>query len=318
MHYLVTGGAGFIGTNIVKKLLADGNQVRVIDNYIAGNPFDSAPLGMSSGRMQGKEERAHDGAEYIEGDIRNMDEVKKVMKGIDGVFHEAAVPRVPYSVEHPQETNDHNLNGTLNILQAAKEAGVKRVVFATSSSVYGSDADVALKEDMPKRPKSPYALQKLAGQEYCRLFSELYGLETVSLCYYNIYGPYMDPDGAYALVIGKFLLQRQKGEPMTICGDGEYYRDYTHVDDCVGANLLAMESEKVGKGEMINIGNNKPYSVNQLAEIIGGETVQIDPRLGDPRHARADNTKAKELLGWEPSISLEDGIAELKKDWGVK
>lgn len=302
MNYLVTGGAGFIGTNICKRLLADGHQVRVLDNYSAGK----------------KEERLFDDVEYIEGDIRDEKIVATAMEGIDGVFHEAAVPRVPYSVEHPIETNDNNVTGTLNILRAARDAGVKRVVFATSSSVYGSDEAIALKEDMPKRPKSPYALQKLAGQEYCRLFSELYGLETVSLCYFNIYGPYMDPEGAYALVIGRFLRLRQQGEAMTICGDGEYFRDYTHVDDCVEANILAMTKETVGKGEMINIGNNSPHSVNQLAELIGGPTVTIDARAGDPRYACADNSRAKELLGWSPTISLADGVAQLKKDWGVQ
>ena len=300
-NYLVTGGAGFIGTNIVKKLLEGGRSVRVLDNYSAGK----------------KEERFQSGAEYIEGDIRNMADVARAMKGIDGVFHEAAVPRVPYSVEHPQETNEHNITGTLNVLVGAREAGVKRVVFATSSSIYGSDEKSALAEDMPKRPKSPYALQKLTGGEYCRLFFELYGLETVALCYFNIYGQYMDPEGAYALVIGKFLRQRQKGEPMTICGDGEYYRDYTHVDDCVRANILAMESDKVGKGELINIGNNDPHSVNELARFIGGQTAQIPPRLGDPRYARADHRKAKKLLGWEPAIRLEVGIERLKKEWKI-
>lgn len=301
MKYLVTGGAGFIGTNIVKRLLADGHDVRVIDNYIAGK----------------KEERFFEGVEYVEGDIRNMSDVEKVMAGIDGVFHQAAVPRVTYSVEHPVETNDHNVVGTLNVLTAARDAGVKRVVFATSSSVYGSDDKVELKEDMSKRPQSPYALQKLAGQEYCRIFSELYGLETVATCYFNIYGPYMDPEGAYALVIGKFLKQLSEGKPMTICGDGEYFRDYTHVDDAVEANILAMNSPNAGRGEMINIGNNNPYSVNQLADLIGGERTTIDPRPGDPRYACADNTKAKELLGWAPSIPLAEGIAQLKKDWGV-
>lgn len=302
MNYLVTGGAGFIGTNIVKRLLADGHSVRVLDNYIAGK----------------KAERFQDSAEYIEGDIRNMDDVLKVMQGIDGVFHEAAVPRVPYSIEHPIETNDHNMTGTLNVLSGAREAGVKRVVFATSSSVYGNDEPIALSEDMPKRPKSPYALQKLAGQEYCRIFSELYGLETVALCYFNIYGSYMDPEGAYALVIGKFLRQRQNGEPMTICGDGEYYRDYTHIDDAVEANIRAMASEKAGKGEMINIGNNEPHSVNELARLIGGPTISIDPRAGDPRYACANNTKAKQLLGWEPTIGLEEGVAMLKKEWNIE
>lgn len=301
-HYLVTGGAGFIGTNIVRRLKKDGHQVRVLDNFSAGD-FAKFP------------ERKVDGVEYVEGDIRDRAVIDKVMTGIDGVFHEAAVPRVPYSVEHPAETNEHNIGGTVTVLEAARDAGVKRVIFATSSSVYGSDEPIALQEDMPKRPKSPYALQKLAGQEYCRLFSELYGLETVSLCYFNIYGPYMDPNGAYALVIGKFLLQRQNGEPMTICGDGEYYRDYTHVDDAVEANVLAMTSPNVGKGEMINIGNNDPHSVNDLVKLIGGPTVTVEARAGDPRYARADNTRAKELLGWQPKITLSEGIAQLKKDW---
>ncbi len=304
MKYLVTGGAGFIGTNIVKRLKRDGHDVRVLDNFSAGD-FEKFP------------ERKIDGVEYIEGDIRNLEDVKKAVIGVDGVFHEAAVPRVPYSVEHPDITNDHNLNGTLNVLLSAKDAGVKRVIFATSSSVYGSDEPIALKENMKKNPLSPYALQKLAGQEYCRLFSSLYGLETVSLCYFNIYGPHMDPEGAYALVIGKFLRQLQNGESMTICGDGEYFRDYTHVDDAVEANILAMTSDKVGKGEMINIGNNSPYSVNQLAELIGGPTTNIDPRAGDPRYARADNTRAKEMLGWEPKINLEEGIKQMKELWGI-
>ena len=299
--YLVTGGAGFIGTNLVKQLLRDGHTVRILDNFSAGKFQD---------RMQA-------GGEYIEGDIRDFEIVKKSSQGVDGIFHEAAVPRVPYSVEYPVETNDHNVTGTLNVLSAARENKVKRVVFASSSSIYGSDERIALTEDAPKRPKSPYALQKLIGGEYCRLFYELYGVETVALCYFNIYGPHMDPNGAYALVIGKFLLQHSKGEPMTICGDGEYYRDYTHVEDCARANILAMTSSNVGKGELINIGNNSPRSVNELAQMIGGPTVQIDPRAGDPRYACANITKAKKLLDWEPTIRLEDGIEMLKKEWKI-
>ncbi len=301
-HYLITGGAGFIGTNLAKKLLENGHQVRVLDSYIGGK-IDS---------------RFQEDVEYIEGDIRDMETVSKAVEGIDGVFHTAAVPRVPYSVEHPQETNDHNVTGTLNVLVAARDAKVKKVIFCSSSSVYGGNkGDVAVTEDMIKEPKSPYALQKLIGQEYCRLFSELYGLKTVSLCYFNIYGPYLDPNGSYALVIGKFLRQKKEGEPLTICGDGEYYRDYTHVKDVVTANISAMENDNVGSGEMINIGNNKPYSVNQLAEMIGGETVFVDPRPGDVKYTKADNSKAKELLGWEPTISLQEGLGELKKDWGL-
>ncbi|MBH41262.1 MAG: hypothetical protein CL685_00940 [Candidatus Magasanikbacteria bacterium] len=297
MKYLVTGGAGFIGTNIVIRLKKDGHDVVVLDNYCAGK----------------KEDHIQDGVEYVEGDIRDLDILIRTMEGVDGVFHQAAVPRVTYSVEHPVETHDNNVNGTLNVLVAAKDRGVKRVVFATSSSVFGCDEKIDLREDMPKRPKSPYALHKLMGQEYCRLFAELYGLETVALCYYNIYGPYLDPNGAYALVIGKFLQQVKDGKPMTICGDGELFRDYTHVHDAVEANILAMTKDTVGKGEMINIGNNNPVSVNRLVEIIGGESVNVAERPGDPRYACADNTKAKELLGWSPTIEIEEGIRQMKE-----
>jgi nucleoside-diphosphate-sugar epimerase len=302
-HYLVTGGAGFIGTNIVKLLLSKGHKVRVIDNYSGGK----------------YENRFQKDAEYIEGDIRNQKEIEKAMKGIDGVFHLAAVPRVPYSVEHPFETNDNNVTGTLNVLIAARDAKVKRVIFSTSSSVYGGDTGgKPMNEEMKFNPKSPYALHKLAGQEYCRLFSELYGLETVALCYFNVYGPYLDPNGAYALVIGKFLQQRSEGKPLTICGDGEYLRDYTHVSDVARANLLAMESDTVGKGDLINIGCGRPFSVNQLAKLIGGETVFVPERPGDVRFTKADISKAKKLLGWEPTIQLEEGIAQLKKDFNLQ
>jgi len=301
-HYLVTGGAGFIGTNLVKQLLADGHRVRALDNFSTGK-FPN--------RLQPE-------AEYIEGDIHSEPDVKKAVTAVDGIFHTAAVPRVPYSVEHPLETNDHNITGTLNVLIAARDAGVQRFIFSTSSSVYGgSKGEVAVTEDMKFEPKSPYALQKVAGQEYCRLFSELYNLETVALCYFNIYGPYLDPEGAYALVIGKFLRQRSRGEPLTICGDGEYYRDYTHVSDVVRANILAMTSARVGRGEVINIGNGRPFSVNQVAALIGGPITNVPPRPGDVRFTKADNTRARELLGWEPTIRLEDGVAVLKKEWGV-
>ncbi|MDP2684782.1 MAG: NAD-dependent epimerase/dehydratase family protein [bacterium] len=308
MHYLITGGAGFIGSNIVKKLLADGHKVRVLDNYSGGNPFDPA---------QGKEERFQEGAEYMEGDIRKMEDIKRAVEGIDGVFHLAAVPRVPYSVEHPIETNDNNINGTLNLLVGARDAGVKRLVFSSSSSVYGGNDSEKLREDMCGQPISPYALHKYTGEMYGRLFSELYGFETVSLRYFNVYGPMLDPEGAYALVVGKFFWQRSKGEPMTICGDGEYYRDYTYVSDVVEANVLAMTSDKVGKGEVINAGYGEAKSVNELAKLIGGETVNIPDRPGDPRRSEADNTRARELLGWSPTIKLEDGIKLMKKEWGL-
>lgn len=302
-RYLVTGGVGFIGTNLVKKLLEDRHEVVVLDNYAAGK----------------KAERIFKGAIYIEGDIRNEKDLDQACAGIDGIFHMAALPRVTFSVENPELTHDVNVNGTLKVLLAAKRHKIKRVVFSSSSSTYGAqDSKELLKEDgAVKQPVSPYALHKLIGEHYCRLFNELYGLETVSLIYFNVYGPYFDPEGAYALVVGKFLKQKKEGLPMTICGDGEYFRDYTHVDDVVRANILAMATNNIGKGEVINIGCGRPTTVNELAKIMGGEYVYIEPRLGDQRFSGADNTKAKKLLGWSPTIKLEDGIAELKKELGV-
>jgi nucleoside-diphosphate-sugar epimerase len=301
--YLVTGGAGFIGTNLVKQLLADGHNIVVLDNFAGGR----------------KEDRMQTGADYVEGDIRNENDLKKVLEpGVDGIFHLAALPRVTFSVEHPWETHDVNVNGTLKLLMAAKEYKVKRLIFSSSSSTYGGSVNKELLKEKGaiKKPVSPYALHKLTGEHYCRLFAELFGIETVSLIYFNVYGPYFDPDGAYALVVGRFLKQKKEGQPMTICGDGEYFRDYTHVKDVVRANILAMTSDKVGKGETVNIGCGRPTSVNELVKIMGGDFTNIDPRPGDPRFSGADNTLARELLGWEPTITLEEGISELKKEWG--
>lgn len=303
MKYLVTGGAGFIGTNLVRQLLADGHEAVVLDNYAGGK----------------KSERMQKGATYREGDIRDRKTVDAAMAGVDGVFHMAALPRVSFSVEHPFETHDVNVNGTLNVLLSARDSGVKRCVFSSSSSAYGDQDIFPLEEDTTvKRPVAPYALHKLIGEHYCRLFFSLYGLETVSLIYFNVYGPFSDPDGAYALVIGKFLKQREQGQPMTVCGDGEYYRDYTHVSDVVRANMLAMQSAQAGRGETINIGNNNPHSVNDLVRLIGGASVFVPPRPGDVRYTKADINKAKILLGWKPTVSLEDGIHALKKEWGME
>ncbi len=296
--YLVTGGAGFIGTNIIKQLLAKGDEVVVLDNY-------------SGGRFP---DRVQPNVKYVDGDIRNMKDLNSVMVGVDGVFHLAAMARMPYSIENPQETNEINIDGTLNVLVSARDNGVKRLVYSASSSAYGEQKEALLVETMKTAPISPYGLQKYVGEEYCRLFYELYKFNTVSLRYFNIFGPHMDPSGAYALVIAKFFKQLKEGNPMTICGDGEYLRDYTHVYDIARANILAMESEKVGHGEVINIGNGISHSVNDVARMIGGDFVYVDSRPGDPRSTLANNTLAKELLGWGPTITLEDGINELKKE----
>ena len=292
---VVTGGAGFIGSNLARELLARGFDVHVVDNF-------------AGGRM---EERILPQATYHEVDIRSYDELAPIIAGARYVFHEAALPRVQFSIEHPQETFSVNVEGTVSVLRAAHEGGVKRLIYAASSSAYGDQETLPLSENLPAQPKSPYGLQKYIGELSCTLWSEVYKLSTVSLRYFNVYGPGFDPNGPYALVIGKFLLQRSKGEPMTITGDGTHTRDFTHVRDVVRANMLAMESDTVGNGEVINIGAGRNASVNDVAAMIGGPTVRIEPRL-EPAHTLADITRAKKLLHWEPAIKLEDGIAELK------
>lgn len=293
MKYLVTGGAGFIGSNLADTLINQGDKVVIIDNLSTG-----------------KKENINSQAEFINADIRNLEEIKPYFNGIDGVFHVAALPRVQLSVEKPIETNDANVNGTLNVLVAAKDAGVKRIVYSASSSAYGNSDVLPLKEDMKPQPMSPYGLQKYIGEEYGRIFNLFYGLEAVSLRYFNVYGPRMASEGAYLTVINNFLMQKARGEAMTITGDGEQTRDFTHVRDIVLANILAMHSDKVGKGEVINIGAGNNYSVNKIAELIGGPVTRIAPRI-EPKNTLADNSKAKKLLGWEPKENLEQAIKEL-------
>lgn len=291
--YLVTGGAGFIGSNLVDALINQGDSVVIIDNLSTG-----------------KRENINPQATFIQADIRNLDEIKPHFKNIDGVFHVAALPRVQLSIEQPIETNEINVTGTLNVLWAAKEAKVKRVVYSASSSAYGNSEVLPLHEEMKPMAMSPYGLQKYIGEEYCRIFSLLYGLETVNLRYFNAYGPRMASEGAYLTVIKNFLMQKNRGEKMTITGDGEQTRDFTHVYDIVRANISAMTSEKVGQGESINIGSGKNHSVNKIAELIGGPSLHIDPRI-EPKHTLADISKAKELLNWAPQEELETAIKNL-------
>ncbi len=297
---VVTGGAGFIGSHIVDALVERGFDVHIIDNLSGG-----------------KKEHLNSTATFHQADIRNLEEIQPIIKGAQYLFHLAALPRVQYSIAHPEETHEVNVTGTLNVLIAAKEGGVGRVIYSASSSAYGDQQTMPLREEMTVSPKSPYGLHKYIGEQYCRIWSEVYGLQTVSLRYFNIYGPRLNPDGAYALAIGKFLKQRKEGKPLTIWGDGTQTRDFTHVRDAVRANLLAAESKKVGKGEVINIGAGRNYSVQNLAKLIGGKVVHEPPRL-EPRDTLADNRLAKKLLGWEPEVTLEEGIKELKKEFGIK
>lgn len=297
---VVTGGAGFIGSHIVDALVEKGFETHVIDNYAGGK----------------REDRTNPNATYHEIDILEYEKIAPVVSGATYVFHEAALPRVQYSIEYPIETFRANVDGTVSVLKAAREGGVKRLVYAASSSAYGDQDTLPLSEDLPAQPKSPYGLQKYIGELSCRVWSTVYGLPTVSLRYFNVYGSRFDPNGAYALVIGKFLTQRAAGEKLTITGDGTQTRDFTHVRDVVRANLLAAASESVGMGEVINIGAGRNVSVNDVAALVGGEAVHVEPRL-EPHDTRADNRRAKELLGWEPTIALEDGIEELKKAMGL-
>ncbi|HEY9585370.1 MAG TPA: NAD-dependent epimerase/dehydratase family protein [Candidatus Paceibacterota bacterium] len=296
---VVTGGAGFIGSHLVDELIRRGYAVRVVDNLIAG-----------------KKENIHPDAEFFKVDIRNMEALRPIMDGATFVFHLAALPRVQYSIEQPVETHDVNVNGTLNVLLAARDANVKRVVYSASSSAYGDQETMPLHEEMLAQPLSPYGLHKYIGEQYARVFSVVYGLPTVSLRYFNAYGSRFDPEGAYALVIGKFLKLRKNGEPLPVTGDGEQTRDFTHVRDIVSANLLAAESKNVGKGEVVNIGAGREVSINHIAKLVGGRVTHIPARL-EPRRTLADNTRAKKLFGWEPRVLLEDGIAELLHEWGI-
>ncbi len=296
---VVTGGAGFIGAHLVEGLVARGYHVRVIDNLVAG-----------------KKEHVHPDAEFHQVDILDIEQLRPIMKGATYVFHLAALPRVQYSIEHPQETNKVNVEGTLNVLDVAREAGITRVVYSASSSAYGDQPTLPLHEDLPALPQSPYGIQKYVGEHYARFYSEIQGLPTVSLRYFNVYGPRMNLDGAYALVMGVFLKQKLAGKPLLITGDGKQTRDFTHVRDVVRANILAGEHPNLGHGEVINIGSGKNYSINALAQMMGGQ-IEYIPARKEPKNTLADNRKAKKLMGWEPTVSLEDGIQEILKEWGL-
>ncbi len=296
---LVTGGAGFIGSHLTDALISAGYAVSVVDNLSGGKRGNINPQ-----------------AVFHQADITDFAAIKPLFAGVKYVFHLAALPRVPFSIEHPRESNEANVSGTLNVLLAAKEAQVSKVIYSASSSAYGDQPVLPLKEEMAANPKSPYGLQKYIGELYCRVFSQVYGLPTVSLRYFNVYGPRYNAEGAYALVIGKFLEARRRGEPLTITGDGQQTRDFTHVRDVVKANILAAQSDQTGRGEVFNIGAGNNVSINRIAELIGGPVEHVPARL-EPRDTLADNAKARECLGWSPAVTIEAGIAELKQLAGL-
>jgi len=302
MKYIVTGGAGFIGSNLVDELIAIGHEVHVLDNFSTG-----------------KKENCNDKAIYHELDISDISlnqQFIDIMNNADGLFHFAALAKVQESIDDPITYEKNNTVGTLNMLKCAHDVNIKRFVYSASSAAYGNTDKLPSKETDPINPISPYAMQKYYGEICCKMFAEVYGLETVSLRYFNIYGERQNLDGAYALVMCVFARQRLNNEPLTIRGDGEQRRDFTHVKDIAKANILAMESKRVGKGEIINIGNCDSRSVNDIAKMIGGPTINVDPVI-EPRETLADNSKARELLGWEPSIQIQDWVPKYKKDLGI-
>ncbi len=296
---LVTGGAGFIGSNIVLALVEKGRQVRVLDNFSTGRKENLTPV--------------WDDIELIEGDIRDLATVRKTLKGVEYVLHQAAVASVPRSIEDPLQSNASNITGTLNVLWAAKEGRVRRLVFASSSSVYGDTPVLPKAEHMPPSLLSPYALNKLTGEYYCRLFSSIYGLETVSLRYFNVFGPRQNPDSEYAAVIPNFITAFLHQRPAVIYGDGEQTRDFTYIDNVVEANFLALEAPRV-TGQIVNIASGERISLNQLVGHLGTLTgtnlvpTHAAPRVGDVRHSLADITLARELLGYHPRVDWKTGL----------
>ena len=297
---VVTGGAGFIGSHIVDKLIESGHQVVVIDNL-----------------MLGKKSFVNKKAKFVKADIRDIKKLQKYFVGAEAVFHLAADPRLQVSVEDPVATHEINVTGTINVLEAARKTGVKKVIFSSSCAVYGDAAVLPINENTAPNPLSPYGLHKLMGEQYCRLYSNLFGLETVCLRYFNVFGPRKLATGSYPMVIPVFLDQRQRGKSMTVVGDGTATRDYVYVSDVANANMLAWKSN-VKDGSPINIGTGVQVSVNQIAKLIGGPVINLPPRAGEMKKIQADNIKAKQLLGWVPTVKFEDGLKELKKEWKVE
>jgi len=302
--YLVTGGAGFIGSNIVERLLGEGARVRVLDNFSTGKQENIAHLKGS--------------LEVIKGDLRNPQDVARAVEGADYVLHQGALPSVPKSVADPVTTNECNVTGTLNLLVACRDAKVRRVVFASSSSVYGDTPTLPKVEDMPPNPISPYALQKLTGEFYCRQFTELYGLETVSLRYFNVFGPRQDPGSQYAAVIPNFVSRSLEDLAPIVYGDGEQTRDFTYVDNVVQINLQACRSERVA-GMVFNVATQTRQSLNEILRLLGEilerslQPEYLDERAGDIKHSIADISAARMHLGYNPPVSFEQGLRHYVK-----
>jgi len=300
-RYMVTGGAGFIGSHLTRRLVKDGHEVVVLDN-------------LSTGRLENLAD-VRDDIRFVEGSITDLDTVLDCCEGADCVFHQAALPSVPRSVEDPLTSDEHNVGGTLRVFWGAHRQGVRRVVFAASSSVYGN-ADVRIKtEDLRPLPMSPYAVNKHVAELYGKVFNDLYGLSTIGLRYFNVFGPWQDPHSQYAAVVPNFITKLLRGESPVIHGDGEQSRDFTYIDNVVGANLAAADAPPAAGGRSYNIALGGSVSVNDICErirtLLGSdvEAVHVDPRAGDVRHSRAGIELAQKHLGYEGPVDLEEGLA---------
>ncbi|HUV40733.1 MAG TPA: SDR family oxidoreductase [Sedimentisphaerales bacterium] len=297
--FLVTGGAGFIGSNICRKLVQQGCFVRVVDNLLTGKKNNLADI--------------IDKVEFIQADIGHEQTAREAVRDIDAILHQAALPSVPRSVEDPAATHRHCLNATFTLLLAARNAGVKRFVYAASSAAYGDTPTLPKVETMLPHPLSPYAAAKLAGEHYCCVFYEVFGLETISLRYFNVFGPYQDPTSQYAAAIPAFVTAVLKNQPPTIYGDGQQSRDFTYVDNVVDANLLAARAKHTA-GQVINIACGQAVTVNEIIDMINklaGKSVKplySDARPGDVKHSLADITLAQKTIGYKPAISFEQGL----------
>jgi nucleoside-diphosphate-sugar epimerase len=297
---LVTGGAGFIGSHLAERLCREGHRLRVLDNFATGRRESLASI--------------HDEVELVEGDVRSYEQVHRCVRDCELVFHQAALPSVPRSVQDPVTSHESNATGTLNVLLAARDEGVRRVIFASSSSVYGANRELPSREETPALPIAPYAVAKLAAENYCRAFSEVYGLETVSLRYFNVFGPRQDPLSEYAAVVPRFSTAMLDGRPAVVYGDGEQSRDFTYIDNAVEANLLAATAPGVD-GQVFNIACGEAISLNTLLEELRGVTgsevdaVHEAPRRGELRHSLADISRARATLGYEPGVSFREGLS---------
>jgi len=303
--FLVTGGAGFIGSNICKILVAQGCSVRVVDNLLTGKKSNLAEV--------------IDEIEFIEADMGDPEVARLAVKDIDAVLHQGALPSVPLSIDNPANTHKHCVDATFTLLLAARDAGVKRFVYAASSSAYGDTPVLPKVETMATSPLSPYAVAKLVGEYYCSVFYKVFGLETISLRYFNVFGPHQDPASQYAAAIPAFVTAVLKGEPPTVYGDGEQSRDFTYIDNVVEANLLAARAKQT-KGEVVNIACGEAVTVNDVIDIINEvleknvKPIYAPARAGDVKHSLADIARAREVIGFEPVIGFEDGLRKAI-DW---